>query len=435
MCLVIAACSGESSTTAPTTEATAGTSSPATTSASTGTTSASGQTSTTMATGTTSAETTSTSAGTSTTAPPPTTTTTGPPQPLADLALRAETVIEGLRSPVFLTAPRGDERLFVLEQEGRILLFDRDEPGGDVFLDIRDRIASGGERGLLGLAFHPRYAESGRFFVNYTNSAGTTVVAEFTTDPANPDQADPATERVLLTVDQPASNHNGGMVAFGPDGYLYIGLGDGGGANDRFGQGQRPDTLLGTIARIDVDTGDPYGIPAANPFADGVDGAPEVWAWGLRNPWRFSFDGETIFVADVGQNEWEEVDAIAVGTLGANFGWPITEGFECFQQADCDRTGLTEPIYAYPHRSGACSITGGYVYRGFAIPDLVGAYFFGDYCTGGVTGFRVDGEGVYEIRDWSEDLNTPLLTSFGVDGFGELYLVSQSGTISRIAPG
>ncbi|HSG78091.1 MAG TPA: PQQ-dependent sugar dehydrogenase [Acidimicrobiia bacterium] len=445
-CLVIGACSGESSTATvpPTAAATLPSSSTtsSTTSSATSSTAGSERTTTTDRTATT-AQASTTTAGnqeattvpTATTAAPSTTTTTGPPQPLADLSLRAETVIVGLRNPVFLAAPRGDDRLFVLEQDGRILVFPPGAASGHVFLDIRNRIASGGERGLLGLAFHPRYVETGRFFVNYTNTSGDTVVAEFATDPANPDRADPATERILLTVAQPASNHNGGMVAFGPDGLLYIGLGDGGGANDRFDQGQRPETLLGTIARVDVDIGDPYGIPAANPFADGVDGAPEVWAWGLRNPWRFSFDGETIFIADVGQDDWEEIDAIPVGVLGVNFGWPITEGFECFQRADCDRTGVTDPIYAYPNRDGACSITGGYVYRGFAIPDLVGAYFFGDFCTGGVTGFRVDGEGVYEIRDWSDDLSTPLLASFGIDGFGELYLVSQSGTISRIAPG
>ena len=373
------------------------------------------------------------SPSTTTSAPTTTTTTTTPPAsslPLADLDLRATTVLTGLESPVFLTAPRGDARLFVVEQPGRILVVD----GGDVgvFLDIRDQVTFGGERGLLGLAFHPSYVENRRFFVNYIDRSGDTVIAGFTTDAADPDTADPDSEQVLLTVDQPAGNHNGGMVAFGPDGLLYLGLGDGGGANDQFGNGQRPDTLLGTILRIDVDGGDPYAIPDVNPFDDGEEGAPEVWAWGLRNPWRFSFDGERVFIGDVGQNRWEEVSVATVGTPGVNFGWPITEGLHCFRADECDTEGLTDPIFEYSHDDGNCSITGGYVYRGPAIPDLDGVYFYGDFCSGMVGGFRIDGEGVYEVRDWTEALGTPNLTSFGTDGFGELYLVSQNGTVSRV---
>ena len=379
------------------------------------------------------AVTTTTSTTTAPPSEPSSTTTTDPPAPtqaLDDLTLATVRTASGLDSPVLLTAPRGDHRLFVVEQPGRILVIDNGTT--EVFLDISERVQAGGERGLLGLAFHPGYVENRRFFVNYTDGTGTTTVSEFTTDALQPNRAESTSERVLLTVPQPAANHNGGMIEFGPDGYLYIGLGDGGGANDRYGNGQRPDTLLGAILRLDVDTADPYAIPSTNPFELRAGGAPEVWAWGLRNPWRFSFDGERIFIGDVGQNEIEEIDIATVGTPGVNFGWPVTEGFDCFRADTCDRTDLTDPVFTYRHDSGNCSVTGGYVYRGTAIPDLVGTYLFGDFCSGRITGFRIDGEGVYQVRDWTSDIGTPRLTSFGRDGFGELYLVSQSGEIRRI---
>jgi glucose/arabinose dehydrogenase len=439
LALVAAACGGgvEASNDAPATSlgTLPATTTEPTTTTPTSTTTTSSSTTTIGSTTTVPANTTTTTAAsaTTTTAPPTSTTATTAPEPLEDLRLAADLVFSGLRSPVFLTAPRGDDRLFVLEQAGRILVSRNGETA--VFLDIQDRVIRGGERGLLGLAFHPSYVENRRFFVNYTNIRGNTVVAEFTTDPVDPNLVDPDTERVLLTVNQPAANHNGGMIAFGPDGSLYIGLGDGGGANDQYGQGQRTDTLLGTILRIDVDGGDPYGIPATNPFADGDGGAPEVWAWGLRNPWRFSFDGEDIYIADVGQSRWEEVDVIPSRVFGVNFGWPITEAFECLRAETCDTTGLVEPVYAYAHEEGRCSITGGYVYRGTAIPALQGAYLFGDFCSGEVIGFRINGEGVYDIKNWTGDIGTRLITSFGRDGFGELYTLSQGGDVFKIVPG
>jgi glucose/arabinose dehydrogenase len=237
---------------------------------------------------------------------------------------------------------------------------------------------------------------------------------------------------VLLEIDQPAGNHNGGMVAFGPDGYLWISTGDGGGANDQFDQGQRPDTLLGTMLRIDVD-GDPYAVPTANPFADGGEGAAEVWAYGLRNPWRFSFDGDRLYIADVGQNEIEEVDVVEVEQREAlNFGWPIMEGTNCFRSSSCSSDGLVLPVVEYPHGEG-CSVTGGYVYRGTAIPELVGHYFYGDYCSGWVRSFLVADDGsVGEEREWLPRGTLAGLTSFGVDATGELYAMTTNGTIWRI---
>ncbi len=370
-----------------------------------------------------------TTTGSSTTTTPPETTTTTVARSADDVALGLEVVADGLEAPVFLTSPPGDPRLFVLEQPGRVLVLDAEGGAPAVFLDIRDLVRFGGERGLLGLAFHPDYAANGRLFVHYSDNAGDTALVEYRVDPADPNRADAGSARRVLSVAQPAGNHNGGMLTFGPDGMLYLGLGDGGGANDRFGHGQRPDTLLATILRLDVDGGDPYAIPAGNPFAGG-GGAPEVWAYGLRNPWRFAFDPVEglLYIADVGQNQWEEVDVVGAASPGLNFGWPIMEGNACFAQPGCAPDGLELPAFAYDHSEG-CSITGGYVYRGRAIPEIDGHYFYGDFCTGFVRSWHRDTARTF---DWTPQLGEIRgLSSFGIAA-GELYLTSTTGTVWRL---
>lgn len=349
----------------------------------------------------------------------PAETTVPPSTVLGSFAPVLTPVAAGFAQPVFLDAPVGDDRLFIVDQTGVVFVID----GGDpmTFLDITDRVRMAGEQGLLGLAFDP--ADVDRFFLHYTDAAGSSVVEGFT-GAAN---GSPISSGVVLTVEQPASNHNGGMLAFGPDGYLWIALGDGGRANDAFNNGQRPDTLLGTLLRIDV-RADPYVIPASNPFADGVLGDPEVYFFGLRNPWRFSFDGTDVWIGDVGQGELEEVDRLPVTDAGANLGWPIFEGTDCFR-SPCAADGLVVPVTEYRHSDG-CSITGGYVYRGEALPEFVGQYFFGDFCTGFIRTFD---PATGDVTDWSEQLGTVSeLTSFGTDGHGNLYVLSGQGTIYRI---
>lgn len=348
-------------------------------------------------------------------------------------------VTAGLERPLFLThAGDGSRRLFVVEQPGTIRIIDRGILQKDPFLDVRDRVATDDpERGFLGLAFHPDYRRNGRFFVNYTRQPdGATVVAEYRRGAA-PDAA-LRSERVILVVKQPDSNHNGGMVAFGPDGYLYIGLGDGGGLGDPGNRAQNPDELLGKILRIDVDHGDPYAIPPDNPFAK-AGGRPEIYAVGLRNPWRFSFDltKADLWVADVGQYKWEEVDLV---TRGGNYGWRVMEGLHCFKPADaCSTKGFIPPVMEYGHagdrsKGGRCSIIGGYVYRGRAMPALKGVYVFGDFCSGEVLTFSQSAEGgsgadptvLIKAGFW--------ISSFGQDEEGELYVLDHGGGIYRLIP-
>jgi glucose/arabinose dehydrogenase len=344
-------------------------------------------------------------------------------------------IASGFDKPLHLMhAGDGSKRLFIVEQAGRIIVL----KGGErrIFLDIRDQVSAGGEKGLLSVAFHPLFAQNGRFFVNYT--AGgllglRTVVSEF--HALNKDIADAASERVILTVAQPYPNHNGGQIAFGPDGYLYIGMGDGGWANDPKGHGQNPGTLLGSILRIDVDgryAGTSYRVPADNPFVGRKGMRPEIWAYGLRNPWRFSFDVETgrWFAGDVGQDRREEIDLIE---KGRNYGWNIMEGFICTPgvNPECESTGLSPPVIDYGHDQG-CSITGGYVYRGEAVPALIGAYVYGDYCSGRVWALRLDEKG--NVRTNRPLLDTDAnISSFGVDESGELYIVDLRGTVFRLA--
>jgi glucose/arabinose dehydrogenase len=333
----------------------------------------------------------------------------------------------GFQSPVLLIADPSGGADLVVEQSGRVV---RNDDGHTVTLDISGDVLFGGEQGLLGLAFHPQSDANQLAYVNYVNRSGSTVVEEFKVVDG---VFDVSTRRIVLEVEQPAANHNGGMVAFGPDGYLWIGMGDGGGANDRFGQGQDPQTLLGSMLRIDVDerTAGDYGIPDDNPFVDGIGGAPEVWAVGVRNPWRFSFDGSDLWIADVGQNEVEEVDRVDTIRGGLNFGWPVMEGTDCFQAETCDAEPYVEPVDEYRHDEG-CSITGGYVYRGSAIPGLDGHYFFSDFCTGFIRSYT-DGTG--EV-DWTPMTGAVAKVSgFGVGGDGELYVVSLGGTVFRVEQG
>ena len=360
---------------------------------------------------------------------------------LDGVSVSLQTVATGLDSPVFLTSPPGDPRLFVLEQPGRIRIIAKGALATQPFLDIADQISSGGERGLLGLAFHPDHAANGRFFVYFTTPAGDIRIAGVQVS-ADADRADETSLRVLLTIDHSqAANHNGGWLAFGPDGLLYAGVGDGGGAGDRRGNAQNPENLLGKILRLDVDAdadadadaAAPYAIPAGNPYATG-GGAPEIFALGLRNPWRNAFDGTDLYIADVGQGEWEEVNVISTRDAGANLGWNRMEGRACFGATACDQTGLTLPVHAYDHDSG-CSITGGFVYRGAALPALQGRYFFSDYCSGALMSLRYQ-NGQATAIETSADTFGSLgnVTSFGQDSAGELYILLGDGTISRLIP-
>ncbi len=362
-----------------------------------------------------------------------------PPPGSGDVQLGVQEVASGLDFPLYLTAPPGDpDRLFVVERGGRIRLIERGVLHAAPFLDIADRVrADGGEQGLLGLAFHPRYPDDPRLFVNYTDLRGDTRVSSFRVSPAGPGAADPASEALVLSVEQPFPNHNGGHLAFGPDGYLYIGLGDGGSGGDPLGHGQNPGTLLGAVLRIDVDRASPYAVPSTNPFV-GVPGrCGEIWSYGLRNPRRFSFDRATgdLYIGDVGQNAREEIDvAPAASRGGENYGWNIMEGSICFGAATCNQRGLTLPVLDYDHSSpgtaGGCSVTGGYVYRGRQIPELQGHYLFADFCRGWVRSFRYASGRAVDVQDRLAGLGA--VTSFGEDAGGELYILTAEGGVLRI---
>ena len=345
--------------------------------------------------------------------------------------LQLELVATGLNAPVYLTAPPDDSRLFVVEQGGRIRIIEDGQVRGTPFLDIGGLVTAGGEQGLLSLAFHPEYAGNGYFYVNYTDLTGDTRVVRYTVS-GNPSLADAASAKPILAVSQPYANHNGGLVTFGPDGMLYIGMGDGGNAGDPSNHGQNRNTLLGALLRIDVDSGDPYAIPPDNPFADQAGARGEIWAYGLRNPWRFSFDapGGMLYVADVGQSAWEEVNAVATTAAGVNYGWRLMEGTHCFNPSvNCNQTGLELPVLEYGHSQG-CSVTGGYVYRGSALAGVTGHYFFADYCSGWVRSFRLaNGEATDQVS-WDTG-SVGRITSFGLDASGELYVLTDEGTVYR----
>lgn len=381
---------------------------------------------------TTSSTTDSQAADTTTSAAPTTTTTSLPP--LTGIAY--EKVAGGFSFPVFVDAPAGDDRLFVAAKDGQILIVKDGAVLVEPFLDIREPTRNDGEQGLLGLAFHPDYATNGLFYVHYSDRHGDSKIFEYRTS-SHPDLADSESGRLILAVTQPASNHNGGMLAFGPDGYLYVSFGDGGGANDRYGNGQRPDTVLGSMLRLDVDGGDPvggvpYGIPPDNPFVEG-GGAAEVWAIGLRNPWRFSFDGGLLYIGDVGQNRWEEIDVAPAADPGINYGWPIMEGTNCFSPSSgCGSEGLHLPAVEFSHSDG-CSVTGGYVYRGEAIPEFNGRYFYSDYCGGWLRSFVYAGGGATDPQDHTGEVGALVsVTSFGTDAFGELYVTTAGGDVWKL---
>jgi glucose/arabinose dehydrogenase len=353
--------------------------------------------------------------------------------------LTTQLVASGLRNPLDLQSSPGDrERLFVVEQAGRIRLVRGGQLVAAPFLDIASRIASGGERGLLGLAFHPQYATNRRFFVNYTDSGGDTNISEFRASSA--DAGDPGSERIVLEVAQPFANHNGGGLAFGPDGFLYIALGDGGSGGDPFRNGQSLTTPLGKLLRIDVDRAQPFAVPSDNPFVSTPGAFPAIWAYGLRNPWRFSFDRASgdLYVGDVGQNRLEEIDVgLASRRGGENYGWNVMEGRSCFSPGSgCNQSGLVLPVLQYDHGTG-CSVTGGVVYRGCRMPGFAGTYFYGDFCTGLIRSFRLQGGQATEERDHSATVgrNVSQVSSFGVDVDGEVYVVDYEGEVYRIVPG
>jgi len=344
--------------------------------------------------------------------------------PLDQLLLELVEVASGFDAPVFLVAdPDGGEDL-VVEQPGRIVRRDSKE----VVLDIRGDVIYGGERGLLGLAFHPDFVVNRLAYVNYIDGDGATRIEQFSV--LGDGSFDREARKTVIQIRQPAQNHNGGMIAFGPDGYLWIAMGDGGASNDRFGNGQRTDTVLGAMLRIAVGIEgiDTYAIPPDNPYADGVDGAPEVYWVGLRNPWRFSFDGSDIWIADVGQNAIEEVNVAPASARFLNFGWPVMEGTTCFQSSDCEVEPFVVPVTEFGRDRG-CSVTGGYVYRGSAIPELTGEYFYSDYCGGFLASYSVMNGDI----DWSSRVEPlPSVSSFGVGADGELYVVSHGGSIHRL---
>jgi glucose/arabinose dehydrogenase len=375
----------------------------------------------------------STTVSEATTVPDATTTSETPRTtvPLSELHLSLTEVGSGFNNPVLLVQDPAGGHDFVVEQPGRIVRADGEQH--TVALDLRDLVRFGGEQGLLGLAFHPDFAQNGLAYVNYVDSRGRTVIAQFE---VHDGVFDVAFDPPVLVIDQPAANHNGGMIAFGPRGYLWIGMGDGGSADDRFNNGQDPHTLLGSMLRISVPSSSNanYDIPDLNPYADGVDGAPEVYWTGVRNPWRFAFDffedglNADVWIADVGQGEIEEISVMHSEERHANFGWPIMEGSECFQSEDCDRSALVLPVAEYRHDEG-CSITGGYVYRGSAIPELDGHFFYADFCTGIIRSYSpASGD-----HDWTSMLGAVAgVSSFGIGGDGELYVVSLGGTIYRL---
>jgi glucose/arabinose dehydrogenase len=355
-----------------------------------------------------------------------------------------EQVANGFSNPLYVTHAGDDSgRLFVVEQTGRVWIVEDDTLLNSPFLDLSSIVSQDvtrgySERGLLGLAFHPNYEENGLFYVNYTNQDGDTRVARYSVSTDDPNRADPESAVELLAISQPFPNHNGGHMDFGPDGYLYISVGDGGSAGDPLEAGQDPSTLLGTILRLDVNNSEAdYTVPETNPFATAEqDVAPEVWAWGLRNVWRFSFDRATgdLYMGDVGQNRFEEINfEPAESDGGLNYGWDVFEAGTIFEGwMGAEPVEVVDPVATYNHDLG-CSVTGGYIYRGEAIPELEAAYLYSDYCSGRIWAAYRDESGA-----WNDGviLNTGRgVSSFGEDESGELYLIDyRSGELLRFAP-
>jgi glucose/arabinose dehydrogenase len=347
------------------------------------------------------------------------------------MSLGVQEIARGLDNPVYLTAPAGDARLFIVEQPGRIRIVDNGRLIDKPFLDITRKVGFGGERGLLSVAFHPLYRSNGFVFVNYTDKSGDTRIERYTAS-ADPNVADPNSAKLVLTIDQPYANHNGGLNMFGPDGMLYIGMGDGGSQRDPHGNGQNTGVLLGKLLRLDVDRGDPYSVPSGNPYAGG-GGRGEIWAIGLRNPWRFAFDKVSglLYVADVGQDKYEEMNIAPASRAGVNYGWSTMDGPSCFKSPVCDKTGLQQPAFTYGHDQGTCSIIGGFVYRGRRIPEVAGQYFYSDYCSSWVRSFSYANGKAGASHQWI-DGGLGSIVSFGEDAEGELYICSSNGRVYRI---
>ncbi len=361
-------------------------------------------------------------------------------------SVRLDTVATGLSSITGITASSGDARLFVTLQSGTVRIWDGTQLLPAPFLDLSASVSCCGERGLLSIAFHPAYAANGFFFVDYTDLSGNTVVARYRVSAEDPDRADPNSAAILLGIVQPFANHNGGQLQFGPDGFLYIGMGDGGSGNDPFCNAQSSESLLGKLLRIDVDqsvdTAPFHGVPADNPFV-ATGGPAEAWAKGLRNPWRFSFDRLTgdLFIGDVGQDAREEIDHQPITSRGGeNYGWKIMEGTICGGGGNsgcvpspppCGDASYTAPILEYSHDGGRCSVTGGYLYRGLSVPDLYGSYVYGDYCSGEIFAGTL-ASGVWSSA--SLPVAAANLTTFGEDSSGDLYAGTEGGTLYRFAP-
>lgn len=360
----------------------------------------------------------------------------GAPPPNGEVALTE--VAAGFDRPTGLASVSGDARLFVTEQSGRIRIIEGGEIRDPPFLDLSDQTTTEVERGLLGLAFHPDYASNGRFFVNHTDLQGQTRIVEYRVSADDPNVADPTSAALLRMIEQPAPNHNGGDLEFGPDGMLYVSTGDGGGANDEHGNGQDVTTLLGGLLRLDVSAPGEARIPPDNPFADSPEeGAEELWAWGLRNPWRISFDHESdlLYIADVGQNRWEEVNVVPADAPGLNYGWPIMEGPECLNPGCAPPDDLVDPVVSYSiDGSGPCAIIGGGVYGAGRIPDAEGHYFYSDFCAGFLRSFRFEGGEAVDETEWDVDVGDQV-SSMGRDAEGEIYLLTRGGQVLRLDPG
>lgn len=358
------------------------------------------------------------------------------PGPLDPAAYTFVQAAAGFDEPVLVThAGDGSGRLFVLEQTGRIRIAQDGQALPEPFLDVSSLITTQGlEQGLLGLAFHPSYAGNGYFFIDYTDTNGDTVVARYTVSADDPNRADPNSGQIVLTQDQPYPNHNGGHLAFGPDGFLYIALGDGGAGGDPEGNAQNLGTLLGKLLRVNVDAD---GFPAAegNPFVGTAGARPEIWAYGLRNPWRFSFDRATgdLYIGDVGQNAWEEIDFQPASSRGGeDYGWDFFEGNHPFEGQPPADAKLVPPVAEYAQEAGGCAVTGGHVYRGPSLPELHGIYFYGDYCTGIMWTLARDSAGAWQSQQFA--VTDYAISSFGEDEAGELYLADRNGgAVYRLA--
>jgi glucose/arabinose dehydrogenase len=365
-----------------------------------------------------------------------------PPTP-APFTLAVREVASGLQTPVLLTAPANDTRRFIVERPGRIRILASDGTLGTTpFLDLTGLISTDGEGGLLSVAFHPSYAQNGKFYIYYTDKFGNIAIDEAKVSTGNANLADANSLKRLITIPHPTyTNHYGGLLAFGPDGYLYAGTGDVGGSGDPGGNAQNLDSLLGKLLRLNVDTpvAPLYLVPPDNPYAGQEGKRGEIWAYGLRNPWRFAFDAATgsLYIADVGQDMKEEVDVVASTLKPANYGWNIMEGTGCYNAASCSQSGLTMPVFEYDHGSNnanGCAITGGFVYRGKAMPELAGRYLYSDYCKGFLRSFLYANGAVSEGKDWAVG-DIGHVPAFGQDSAGELYMLSEGGKVYQIVKG